>query len=475
MRTHLGHKTILQRSGLDSRSTINKKDTSKETEDDYSVFFREQFCVAAAEIAEELGEPLESVGVLFDHIFNTGQSTSSRKSSINLESGRHATRLEGKGLLLFLVRSADRSAVEQLSASGYRFTETQNVSQIIARRMQIHTKDFTKHLNNMQEYANQEQLMEPDVHLSCFATRARVTGGFDVLVQKDARMRLPAIKLPLDTLEDWQIEFLSQLDDFTLSACVKFLTAQAADAAAPKLERNFSSQLLQALNTLRDEIHHPIFSDALLISKPVSAPSKGPGGNQSQLHATLIAFRIMLPIQFRSANENFVFTPLRFFRLQQFEYRNDSDQALFSRVIHREFGPLLMQDNASVDTAQKSLRSPTLFGRALDGLKSARSPDGSKSFNIPSPTVRNDSDASSERKLVDGQSYGGIMVSQEVSVDIAESRYTGEVTDSNEDLNGVEMLQVGSMELGTSGQATREAEDPNTFVDVLFSRCIPTG
>ena len=441
-----------------------------EAPEDYSFIFREQFCVAAAEIAEELGETLDRMGVLFDQILNTGQSTASSKRIKHLESGK-TTYIDGRGLLLFVVRVVERETAERLSGAGYRFTDPQNVAGIISRRMQINSGNFGSHLKDMNEYASESHLTAPGVHLACFAIRASIGGGFDVLVRKDARSRLPTIQLPFDNLDKWKIDYLSRLDNWTVGACSKFLSMKSVDPTSSKEEQRFAIQFLRALSALRDDINHHLFADALLVSKPVFVPCQQAAAEPVLPQATLIAFRLMLPIQFRSAGEDFQFTPLSFFRLQQYEYRNGSDQALFARTVHREFGPVLIKDGASIDTTQNGVRSPTFLGRAFGGLKAKRSTNDVVSFEVSNPATRHASDSSSERKLVDGQNFGGIMVSQEVSVDITDG-YEGAGADSNDDISGMEMFEMGyTAEMGTSGRATKEEED-KTFVDTLFARCV---
>ncbi|KIM93801.1 hypothetical protein OIDMADRAFT_45950 [Oidiodendron maius Zn] len=418
MRTHLGQKSIMQWSRLEILSDIHTKVAGGNSEDIYSLVFRELFCVAAADISEALGKPLEKVGILFDQILNTGQPTSAHKRPMHLEGGTGVVRADGRAIRW-----------------GYRFTETQNVAQTIAGRMQINSKHFKARLNNMYEYTTESKLPSPGIHLACFAIRATVGGGFDVLVSKEARSQLPTVKLPFDSLNKRKIDYLSKMDGLTVSACSKFLAMKSANHTASKEEQNFAAQFLEGLNTLGDEMSHPLFSDALLIARPVSMPS------------TMTAFRLMLPIQSRAVGEHFEFSPLGFFRLQQYEYRNGSHEALFSRAIYREFWPLLMKDNASIHTAQRSMKSPTFLGRAVDGLKSKRLREGHMSFDVPIPTTRNNSDSSSERKLVDAQGFGGIMVSQEVSVDITDSGYGEAGAESNEDLNGVEILELSYTEI----------------------------
>ena len=481
MRNHVVHTPLYQVPGHGSTSEVNLKEDDGEATDDYSVIFRELFCVAAAELAGELTEPLENAGILFDEIFNTGQTSTTNtgagwarfKKAVHLEKGSAIINNPGRGLLLFLVRVADRRTAEKLSAIGYRFADTQNVANIIARRMQINCNSMRSRLTSMYEYATDAHILKSGVHLACFAIRASVGGGFDVLVCKDARSKLPTIQLPFGNLEEWKINYLSQLDNKNVAECVKFLGEKSSSTEE---ELAFAAQLIEGITAMREEINHQLFADALLIAKPVTVPCSSAGGSGNPTKATLIAFRLLLPIQFRASGRSFEFVPLDFFKLQQYEYRNGADGALFARMVHREFSLVLNKGRPSIDTTRKGPRSPTFLGKALDGFKSKRGMHSRMSFDVPSPTSGMKSDSSSERKLVETQTFGGIMVSQEVSVDIKEYEYGGTGNDSNDrsdgDGDGVEMVHMRYREMGTSGRVTKEVENPETFVDTLFARCI---
>jgi hypothetical protein len=479
MRKHLYHASTIPGSHPESNSEVNLRGADGDPTEDYSIIFRELFCIAAADLAEELSEPLENVGVLFDDIFNTGRSGAVNsgalwgmaKSPVELERDGMVIHRPGRGLLLFLVRQADRRAAEKLSASGYRFAETQNVDHIITNRMQINCNDLKSRLNNMHEYASGRHILRPGVHLACFAIRASVGGGFDVLVRKDARNQLPKIQLPISSLDDWKIDYLSQLDSCSVTTCLKVLSAKSLSSESSNDERTFAKQLLDALEALKEEVSIPLFADALLISRPVSVAC-GVGANGKPGQASLIVFRLLLPIQSRTLGQKVVFTPLSLFRLQQFVYKNGSDHALFARKIHREFGAFLNEERSSIEVGLKSARSMTFLGRPRKSFKIKRTLSGRNPFDVSIPTSKVNSDSSSERKLVQTKTFGGIMVSQEVSVDIKDLEDGSLGRESNDGLGGVEMAEMRHAEMGTSGRVTKEVEEPETFVDTLFALCI---
>lgn len=107
MREHASHTISHQKSASESTSKVNLKSDEGEITEDYSTIFRELFCVAADELAGELNEPLENVGVLFDEIFNTGHAAASSsganwnqfKSALQVEKGNSIVYTPGRGLL----------------------------------------------------------------------------------------------------------------------------------------------------------------------------------------------------------------------------------------------------------------------------------------------------------------------------------------------------------------------------------------
>jgi len=508
MRNHLYNASRRRESQSSSKDQINHGSGEGEPRDDPTVIFREVFCVAAADLAEQLNEPLENIGILFDEILSTGQAKtsskskvpwSSRESSKDLESDGRAMAALGRGQLLFVVRRANKREAERFAASGYRFTELQNVAQIITRSMQINCSDLVGRLTSMYEYSSDTNALKPGVHLACFAIRASVRGGFDVLVRKDARSKLPTMQLPLDSLDSWQLNFLSQLDGYYVNTCVKFLKERLASQDITKREQTFARQLYGAIVTLDEQIGDTFFTDAQLIAKPISVPCYGSGGDNSKAsYAALITFRIIVPIQFRAQGPKVAFTPLSFFRTQQCVYKNSPDHARFARAIHKEFGPLVNKKRMSIKDEVASLDSGSSQRNLSKRLKSnvkGLSDVPTKSEGVPkahtgisrglrfwrrrqpsgeiraSPKVA--PDGSSEIELVQTQTFGGIMVSQEVSVDVRNFEGFSRQKDwAHDDESGG--TDTGEIQMGTTGEAMKEVDDSETFVDRLLAICIAT-
>ena len=476
MRHHLQTTATLSKSPPGSRGFAEAylNADGVDASEDYSVIFRELFCVAAAELAAQIHEPLCNLGVLYDEIMNTGTLTRSRRKltwvlnekscTKDVESGHSVSAILGRGQLLFVVRRASKAEAVRLQGHGYRFASVSNVVDNLARSMQVDKPVLAARMACMREYSKGDQIMESGVHLGCFAIRARVGGGgFDVLVRRMAKNRLPAVQLPIAELEAWHLDFLQQSDGWSVGAYLDWLSGQTAFYSAR--EKVFASQLRRALEHLATDIDDPLFLDAMLVAKPMPVPCRGLGEYAVPGRASLIAFRIIFPINSRKTKSSLEFSPLDVFRCQQHVYRNAPDHELFARKIHREFASL-------VDLRPKAKASHTSNRRSAQMIPhltpSRNSPEPKQwwgplaalerrpSGNVP--TLKNNVE---DRKSVTS-SLGGIMVSQEVSIDIREMR------DGDEDTR----VELRTMGLGTSGNATAELEDPETFVDRLFSICI---
>ena len=489
--------------------------------EDYSVIFRELFCMAAAELADDLNESIENMGILFDEIISTGQKptekskavkseTASEASSVDLERDGLALEKLGRGQLLFLVKEVDRREAEHLQAAGFRFAMTPNVIPILAGTMQIPRRQLIRHLQVMREYVTESHILEPGVHFALFAIRASIGAGFDILARRDARNQLPTMQLPIETLEPWQMEYLKTLDGCTVTVCMKTLNKASNSPSAPPKDKLFASQLQTTIEALKDEINDPFFNDAILVAQPVEAPCRGHTEDSPPGTAMLLCFRLIVPIHSRAPGKKLDFTPLNFFKMQQHIYKNSPDHAVFARKTYREFAPLLelsgrpsVTELASPKNAhfpgksglfgtRKNRATDTLsgdtdvFGRPISSLLPRTPASGRSSIRRkflgrrgtrPGEEMRGDN--SSEKNLVDVNSsedraFGGIMVSQEVSVDVKD------MGDGRRELSSPKRRQTAGIEMtplspanksGVVSKVTKE-EETASFVDEMFKICI---
>lgn len=359
----IDHLARLPHLGRDvSRNGVKLVDERGELIENYDIIFKELFCAAARALAEKTKSNLTQVGILWDEILPTGTGgdirrhhqqqppPSSRRSRPSTGSDDRIAaekdvrpRIQElyRGSLMFLVRRVELSReVTDLEAAGYRFAPLHQVSGIIASSMQIKTNNFEGRLANMASYAQADSArLSPGVHLGFFAVRARVgSQGFDILVRNSARHLLPSVELPVDHLEPWQLNFIRQLDGFTASRAMKALENRKQLSA----QDFFASQLLASIRQLRDDIGDEIFEEATLTAKVVQIPCRrGAISSSSPPSATLVAFKVVIPIHYPLRCSGLEFVPLSLFKAHQLAYKDSPHNLIFCRSVHREISPVL--------------------------------------------------------------------------------------------------------------------------------------
>ena len=350
MRIHLRRAGLtINRVGSPGSNVGDKllKDTGSPV-DDYLLIFRELFCVAAADLAADLKQPVDSLGMLYEDIVMTGLKDKKnwRIKRTNTESedverqGFNPTDL-GKGKLLFLVKMVGRREAEQLQAAGFRFGAVEKVVPIIATSLRMGLNDLTSRLEMMCDYADGYKILDPGVYIALFTTRASMASGFDILVRKDAKNQLPTVQLPYDSLASWQIDYLKQMENFKVSACIKYLHKATMPSNPSAKERKFANTLEYTLEGLMDQINDMFFNDAVLITDPIEAPCCEHKEGFPPSTAQLITFRMLVPIHVRAPGQKLMFTPMSFFKAQQHVYQNSPDHARFAAKTHREFAPII--------------------------------------------------------------------------------------------------------------------------------------
>ncbi|KAL2073274.1 hypothetical protein VTL71DRAFT_10598 [Oculimacula yallundae] len=361
MRRHLLRTGIKARMGsLDEAALFKESGTPI---DDYSIVFRELFCLAVTELAADLHQPIEKLGVLYDEVVTTGMGAkvsekgqssvaTMASSMLDLERDGNDGSSLGKGQLLFLVSRADRFQVERLEAIGFRFANLSSVTIIIANSLRVGARVLARRLEVMQTYYTDHHILEPGVHLGCFAIRASLAvgrRGFDVLVRRDAKNQLPTMQAPFASLEPWQISYLETMDAKTVSAVGKQLYKDSKPTNKSGKERHFAKDLFKTLEALKTEIEDPLFNDSMLIARPFEIPCRAKDKESSPGVALLIAFRTILPLHSRAPGRKLTFTPLDLFKTQQRVYDNSPDHTFFARSIYREFVPLLDVERSYTD------------------------------------------------------------------------------------------------------------------------------
>jgi hypothetical protein len=537
------------RTHKDGRRGIQLVSDHGEMIESYDMIFRELFCLAAAALADRLRNDLTSIGVLWDEILPTGangrrpraqqqkpgqggfapeaiETGDDKHGSLDMaEQGINIRQQDyGRGSLMFLISrvDSDRDA-ERFVSAGYRFAELHQVSEIIRSNMHIKSHEFETTLREMSTYISEQNQLLPGVHLGFFAIRARVSSGFEVLARKGARNLLPSMALPFKTLEDWQTHFLMQFTNMSVSRILQSFKDDNASQRATR-EAEFAGQLLDTIKALREWMQEPLFEDAILTSSTVHVPCRDDEGRSG---ATMIAMRLVIPIHSVLDSSNCEFVPLSFFRLQQVLPQFNQD---FTQGVHLEFGhiPKTTDREGSQDSttelssnmwpfgrshtlvwARRKAKSVSaaLSGRRLPSPNSAQSRSTSTINLCPPGSVNrtrsldstDDSGAYPTRDELPQAtpSFGGIMVFQEITIDVEEGKETVRAqNNSTETSNTIVLEKTNSkswpgagIELQTMGhfgtnvqagaQVSKDIEARRgasshvaSFVDVLFSETV---
>jgi NO-binding membrane sensor protein with MHYT domain len=375
-----------------------------------------------------------------------------------------------RGSLLFLVRRADsHREVEALEAAGFRFAELHQVSGIIRSSMQIKTTDMESKLKNMASYAQESRGLEPGVHVAFFGLKPLVSGrGFEVLVRRGARDLLPSVEIPRARLETWQLEWLRQFDGTTAGNF-----ARAVDSCRREMSSRdalFASEMLHAVDSLRARIDNPVFDAAVLQWRVVQVPCRQRVGSASQSNmaprmATLVTFQRLMTIHDNIYSSTCQMVPFSLFRVHQLATKDAPDQSSFTRDLHRELalvtnGMPLEKPKAAHMRGKSSLLEHKRLRRSPDhrSTPSSNMPLGddgdsesiaavlgrhstsqgsSSSFkhwkDDETPTTESGFDEQIADNLSAGktspplpvskaaQSFGGILVSQEITVDVQDA------------------------------------------------------
>ncbi|KAH7018850.1 hypothetical protein EDB80DRAFT_818840 [Ilyonectria destructans] len=465
MKTHLDY---LPQGGRRGMGSIKLVQENGQLVENYDMKFRELFCIAASTLSARMGEDIANAGALWDEIFATGTSSKPRPltqpwpttdeianrngpdacvrpkaeetqdQDVLLETGlRPSQDLNGRGSLLFLVRHVSAShEMARLEASGFRFAEPRRVVDIIRSSMQIRTQRLEGKLLDMATYTESTATVEPGVHLGVFALRARVDRfGFDVLVNRNSRNTLPTVMLPVKKLQQWHHDFLLDLDGQPVPTLLRRL--ELMNDPQP-LKAQFAAQLGVAISALGDEINSHVCEEASLSARVVQIPCRPLDGSSSGPNTCpLITLQVILNINAPVHGRSWTFVPLQFFKVRQLVYENSPHHAVFGRALHREMSAILSSlPPVSVETSgidamsHHSSSTLALCNSNSNGSKpddelgiTENSRRGCGQTRQPKPPPYPYQHARLQPSLSSPTqpSFGGIMVSQEVVVDVRDA------------------------------------------------------
>ena len=425
MRKHLIASGLKTRFGAES-DFMNDEGTPVK---DYHLVFRELFCTAAADLADDLHQPLEKLGIMFDEIISTDQKpkqnrfmVDKRTSSVDLERDDIELEAIGKGQLLFLIRNVDQHEADRLQGAGYRFADPVHLIPILGALFRIRRADLQARLNEMYHYSTSNKILDRGTHFGLFCVRANIGAGFDIIVQKSGRNLLPTMQISTEVWGEWQTELLKSLDGENVSTCLKKFNKMAKDKSSPPIEKLFASQLQISLEQLKDEIDDSFFNDARFIGTPIEVPCQG-SEESSPSKALVFIFRIVTPLHARTPGTKLCYVPMTLFKTRQHIRKHAPDHAIFAQQTHREFASMLDLESRpnTIDFITPAATPPNIpYLPVLNKLPSAvlnlnKMISDKVKLCWPSETLKQDAC----RTVLDYPKHlGGIMVMNEVNIDV---------------------------------------------------------
>lgn len=465
-----------------TNATLSTYDDN-DMENDYSIIFREYFCIAADELAGQLDTRLENMGVLYNGILSTGsistefKKTRRERTRSDVELGLKYPTMFGKGQLLFLVRVVDKNESAKLVTQGFRFAHPRTVSEIISRTMKVPHEEIVDTLERIQLYSQPRQALSAGgTYLACFAIRAAVRSthrSWDILVPTDRPGDLPTVELSASPLTTLQLNRLSKLDSLSVSQCIIYLNNIAAEITNMD-EKSFIEHLLDMITELTRQVPEEFFKQAVFSARAVAAP--GLGDDRDSTPPQIYAFSVIPDVHAASIKStSVVYVPLSFFQCIQRVYKHSPDHAILAQRIHREFGTILSHKDVAQYSSRRASRqksqrhSKRLSRLSIPSIQLSKSstPRDNTASPIPdspsgragsvdvksdiSSSARRKSDQSTRSPRRPSMAFGGIMVSSDTKVEVFEK----------------EGRDIEMDNWGVSAEATVASEAP-TYVDELF-------
>ncbi|KKK16861.1 hypothetical protein ARAM_005958 [Aspergillus rambellii] len=411
-------------------------DREAELHTSFDELFKRHFCVAAQDLADDVRQPLEDLGMLYDDVLTTS-TTASRFSRAMGYSRLRA----GRGQLMFTVRQLNKQDASRLAASGFRFTAIENVATLLSRRMNVASTPLGTHLRDMRDFATSHRNFESGVHLVSFVLRPTVHDHFEVLTAKGASNPLPSITLPTERLRVPHLEVLSHMEGWSISTCLDWLKSKNARKFQDVSE--FREQLIKAMSLLAASLPPDVNSASRFAPRPLIAPCRSTRISDNK-NCFLLAFCTVGSLDTRVLNPDYIFTPLRLFRVQQQMNGGVPD----ADGLAKELSQGLLYSNVRSSSNTDS-----------DAAPSVRPP---RSKFWPSSRKHSKRNRSmSQETLTDSSPLGDIVVRREVKVDVAKiSEPTVESA----------MGRQASVTTVVAGDISAQ-----TYVDELYNLCYAPG
>ncbi|PGH05616.1 hypothetical protein AJ80_08308 [Polytolypa hystricis UAMH7299] len=399
--------------------SLADRDDDVEQDTQFDFIFKQLFCVAAQELADQIRQPVEKMGELYEDVLVTGVDAHGAHvpKGTNGDAGSTApndvesvstANFMGKGQLMFMVRRLNKVESASLSAVGFRFAAPPHIATAMSRRIQVPLDNLLHRLEQMKDYSPSTNIMQPGIHIVGFSLLPSVQGGFDVLVRKEASNLLPHVKLPIDNISSWQQNILSRMDDWSLTLCLRWL--QDGGGYNERHAKGFCELMHQAISKLSALIDDQAFGQARFSARQIKVPCSGPNPDTTA-NCKVYSFRIVNDLQSRNTSPHVRYASLGFFNTQQQVYPGVQDHDIFQETLLDEFAHCA------------NLGAPKPFSSGPSSVGSSRPTSSRGAFWRFTKSDLSKTLSQGNTPLVDrsgGSQLGGIVVSNEVTIDVAE-------------------------------------------------------
>jgi hypothetical protein len=428
MREHLQSTGYLQAPAHGSNSRVSMDDGEEDSS--YAATFRELFCVTAYEIAKTLDMSLQNLGCLYEEVLPTGTvmnraiwtSNYGNKTIIaadvatkDLEAGTVNPILFGKGQMLVLTRRVNTAEAHRLQNLGYGFAGIDQVSDHLARSLQIPRDDLENLVGRLKSFSErQSSIPKKGTHIASFLVQPKPgMRGIDVIVPRATPDRLPMVKLSDDELSSRELTILLAFNGLSLDDCLLFIKERSMTPSEDDvfLEK-FRNRILILLRDCPEQALHT----ASFSAQPLDM-MHGVLAHAESSTATVFAFCGIKEIYVQSLRSLTLKTiPLSFFQTYLRSQPGIADHAILAQKNHKEFNSL-----QRVPSTTKM--PPTSHGPKWPwSLRSKRSASTDESWQT---------DTCSEKGLVTitqspiepaTHPWGGIMVTSTQDIHIGETK-----------------------------------------------------
>ncbi|KAL6703011.1 hypothetical protein ACN47E_010287 [Coniothyrium glycines] len=459
MREHLQTTGYLQTPthGSGSRASFDTEDDSS-----YSATFRELFCVTAHEIAKTLDMSLANLGCLYEDVLTTGtimnrvlwtgnygnktiMATDVASSSKDIEAGIVNPILFGRGQMLVLTKRVDTAEANRLQNLGYGFANIEQVSDHLARSLQISRDDLEDLVSRLHTFSKREpSVPSRGTYLASFLVQPKpAMRGIDIIVSRASPDRLPMVKLSSDELASSELQVLSSFHGLTLDGCLARISQTSRTGSDDDI---FIEKFRNRISDLLQECPEQTLRRAIFSAQQLELAHGIHGQKESS--ATVFAFCGIKEIYIQTLQSHALKTiPLSFFQTYLRSYPGSPDHAILAQKNHKEFSSLQLLPSITKPSPTRRSKWPSkLRGQTPVAVDMYVQPDSSSERGLVNVGL----------SAVDSQTHawGGIMVTSTQDIQIDEAK------------DGVDMEM---RELGVRAKIGMAETEQQTLADHLMT------